>query len=77
VTLQPQYSLPEPEIESEIVPACVDANVGLLPWSPLAGGWLTGMYQRDARRHRDALLQRAAQGLSKDHSSKPRIRWNR
>ena len=41
VTLQPQYSLMVREIESEIVPACLDANIGLLPWSPLAGGWLT------------------------------------
>jgi aryl-alcohol dehydrogenase-like predicted oxidoreductase len=48
VTLQPQYSLLVREIESEIVPACQDANIGLLPWSPLAGGWLTGKYQRDA-----------------------------
>jgi aryl-alcohol dehydrogenase-like predicted oxidoreductase len=47
ITLQPQYSLLVREIESEIVPACVDANIGLLPWSPLAGGWLTGKYQRD------------------------------
>jgi aryl-alcohol dehydrogenase-like predicted oxidoreductase len=48
VTLQPQYSLLAREIESDIVPACADASVGLLPWSPLAGGWLTGKYQRDA-----------------------------
>jgi aryl-alcohol dehydrogenase-like predicted oxidoreductase len=47
VTLQPQYSLLVREIESEIVPACLDADIGLLPWSPLAGGWLTGKYQRD------------------------------
>ena len=47
VTLQPQYSLLVREIESEIVPACIDAGMGLLPWSPLAGGWLTGKYQRD------------------------------
>lgn len=47
VTLQPQYSLLVREIESEIVPASLDANIGLLPWSPLAGGWLTGKYQRD------------------------------
>lgn len=47
VTLQPQYSLLVREIESEIVPACLDANIGVLPWSPLAGGWLTGKYQRD------------------------------
>ena len=48
VTLQPQYSLLVREIESEIVPACLDANIGVLPWSPLAGGWLTGKYRRDA-----------------------------
>jgi aryl-alcohol dehydrogenase-like predicted oxidoreductase len=48
VTLQPQYSLLVREIESEIVPASVDASIGLLPWSPLAGGWLTGKYRRDA-----------------------------
>ncbi|QTE27935.1 aldo/keto reductase [Pengzhenrongella sicca] len=47
VTLQPQYSLLVREIESEIVPAALDAQVGLLPWSPLAGGWLTGKYRRD------------------------------
>ena len=47
VTLQPQYSLLVREIESEIVPACLDAKIGLLAWSPLAGGWLTGKYQRD------------------------------
>jgi aryl-alcohol dehydrogenase-like predicted oxidoreductase len=47
VTLQPQYSLLVREIELEIVPACLDANIGLLPWSPLAGGWLTGKYRRN------------------------------
>ena len=47
VTLQPQYNLLVREVESEIVPACLDADMGLLPWSPLAGGWLTGKYRRD------------------------------
>ena len=49
VTLQPQYSLVVREIEWEIVPAALDARLGLLPWSPLGGGWLTGKYQRDQR----------------------------
>ena len=49
VTLQPQYSLLVREIEWEIVPAALDAGVGLLPWSPLGGGWLSGKYQRDVR----------------------------
>jgi aryl-alcohol dehydrogenase (NADP+) len=47
VTLQPQYSLLSREIEFEIVPAALDAQLGLLPWGPLAGGWLTGKYRRD------------------------------
>jgi aryl-alcohol dehydrogenase-like predicted oxidoreductase len=47
VTLQPQYSLLVRDIELEIVPACQDAGMGLLPWSPLGGGWLTGKYRRD------------------------------
>jgi aryl-alcohol dehydrogenase-like predicted oxidoreductase len=49
VTLQPQYSLLVREIEWEIVPAALDAGVGLLPWSPLGGGWLSGKYRRDTR----------------------------
>ena len=49
VTLQPQYSLIVREIEWEIVPAVLDAGMGMLPWSPLGGGWLSGKYQRDAR----------------------------
>jgi len=49
VTLQPQYSLLVREIEWEIVPAAVDAGLGLLPWSPLGGGWLSGKYKRGER----------------------------
>ena len=47
VTLQPQYNLLVRDIEHEVVPAALDAGIGLLPWSPLAGGWLTGKYERD------------------------------
>jgi aryl-alcohol dehydrogenase-like predicted oxidoreductase len=49
VTLQPQYSLLVREIEWEIVPAAQDAGLGLLPWSPLGGGWLSGKYRRNER----------------------------
>ncbi len=47
VTLQPQYNLLVRGIEWEIVPACAAAGMGLLPWSPLGGGWLTGKYGRE------------------------------
>ncbi|MDQ2813204.1 MAG: aldo/keto reductase [Actinomycetota bacterium] len=56
VTLQPQYSLLAREIEWEIVPAVLDAGLGLLPWSPLGGGWLSGKYQRDQRPSGDTRL---------------------
>ena len=49
VTLQPQYNLLVREIEWEIVPACESTGLGLLPWSPLGGGWLTGKYTREER----------------------------
>jgi len=49
VSLQPQYSLLVRDIEFEIVPAALDAGIGLLPWSPLGGGWLSGKYRRDQR----------------------------
>ena len=47
VTVQPQYNLLARAIEWEIVPACQSAGLGLLAWSPLASGWLTGKYERD------------------------------
>jgi aryl-alcohol dehydrogenase-like predicted oxidoreductase len=49
VTVQPQYSLLARETEWEIVPAALDTGLGLLPWSPLGGGWLSGKYRRDER----------------------------
>jgi aryl-alcohol dehydrogenase (NADP+) len=56
VSLQPQYSLLVREIEWEIVPAAQDAGLGLLPWSPLGGGWLSGKYVRDQRPTGDTRL---------------------
>jgi aryl-alcohol dehydrogenase-like predicted oxidoreductase len=56
VTLQPQYSLIVREIEWEIVPAVLDVGMGMLPWSPLGGGWLSGKYSRDQRPSGDTRL---------------------
>ena len=49
VSLQPQYNLLAREIEWEVVPAAIANGLGLLPWSPLGGGWLTGKYTREER----------------------------
>lgn len=47
VTEQPPYHLLDRRIERELIPMARTYGVGLLPWSPLAGGFLTGRYQRD------------------------------
>ncbi|MDI9901629.1 aldo/keto reductase [Rhodococcus sp. IEGM 1409] len=49
VTIQPQYSLVSREIEFEIGPAALHNNVGILPWSPLAAGFLSGKYEKGVK----------------------------
>jgi aryl-alcohol dehydrogenase-like predicted oxidoreductase len=44
-SLQSYYSLLARELEYEFVPLCIDQGVGILAWSPLAGGFLTGKYR--------------------------------
>ena len=46
VSLQPQYSILARDIEVEIVPVCQKFGLGIISWSPLAGGMLTGKYKR-------------------------------
>jgi aryl-alcohol dehydrogenase-like predicted oxidoreductase len=46
VSLQPQYSLVERNIEREVLPACREEGVGVIPWGPLGGGFLSGKYRR-------------------------------
>ena len=46
ITIQSYYSLMSRDLEFEIVPLCLDQGLGILPWSPLAGGFLTGKYRR-------------------------------
>ena len=44
--LQPLYNLLDRELEWDLVPVCLNEGVGIIPWSPLRGGWLSGKYQR-------------------------------
>jgi aryl-alcohol dehydrogenase-like predicted oxidoreductase len=48
VTQQIYYSLQARDAEYELVPIAIDQGVGILVWSPLAGGLLSGKYRRDA-----------------------------
>jgi aryl-alcohol dehydrogenase-like predicted oxidoreductase len=45
VSEQPPYSLLARGIEAEVLPTCRRHDIGVLTWSPLAGGWLTGRYR--------------------------------
>lgn len=47
VSFQAQYSLVVRDIEREHVPACRTHGLGIIPWSPLAGGFLSGKYSKD------------------------------
>ncbi len=43
---QPPYSILVRAIEAEVLPVCEQYGMGVIPWSPLAGGWLTGRYRK-------------------------------
>jgi aryl-alcohol dehydrogenase-like predicted oxidoreductase len=43
---QPHYSVLDRTLEREIIPVCEKYGVGVIPWCPLDGGWLTGKYRR-------------------------------
>ncbi len=46
VSLQPQYNLLCRFTEWELTPVCLNEGLGILPWSPLRGGWLSGKFRR-------------------------------
>ena len=44
---QPPYSLLTRAVEADVLPTCRRYGMGVIPWSPLAGGWLSGKYRKD------------------------------
>jgi len=42
---QPPYSMLIRRIEADVLPVCESYGIGVIPWSPLAGGWLSGRYR--------------------------------
>lgn len=57
--LQPEYSLLVRSTEWELLPVCREDGIGVIAWSPLAGGWLTGKYHRDQPPPPDSRVGRA------------------
>jgi len=54
---QPPYSILARGIEADVLPACRDLGMGVIAWSPLAGGWLSGRWRKGAE---DLTSRRAA-----------------
>ena len=58
---QPPYSILVRGIEAEVLPVCQQYGMGVIPWSPLAGGWLTGRYRKGTEIPQSRRAQRIPQ----------------
>jgi aryl-alcohol dehydrogenase-like predicted oxidoreductase len=55
---QPPYSIVVRGIENDVLPTCRRYGMGVIPWSPLGGGWLTGRYRKGAELPRSSRAER-------------------
>ncbi len=58
VTEQPPYSLLVRGVEADVLPTCLEHRMGVIPWSPLAGGWLSGRWRKGAEAPRSSRAER-------------------
>ena len=58
VTEQPPYSLLVRHIENDVLPTALEYGMGVIPWSPLAGGWLSGKWRKGAETPQSSRAQR-------------------
>jgi aryl-alcohol dehydrogenase-like predicted oxidoreductase len=58
---QPPYSILARGIEADVLPTCLRHGMGVIPWSPLAGGWLSGRYRKDTDVPQSTRAQRLPQ----------------
>jgi aryl-alcohol dehydrogenase-like predicted oxidoreductase len=65
---QPPYSLLTRGVEAEVLPICLKYGIGVIPWSPLAGGWLSGKWRKDGS---ELGSRRSAMLPDRDDLSKP------
>jgi aryl-alcohol dehydrogenase-like predicted oxidoreductase len=61
VTEQPPYSLLVRGIEADVLPTCLEHGMGVIPWSPLAGGWLSGRWRKGQDAPQSTRAQRLPQ----------------
>jgi aryl-alcohol dehydrogenase-like predicted oxidoreductase len=58
---QPPYSMLVRGVEAEVLPVCQEYRMGVIPWSPLAGGWLTGRWRKGQEPPQSTRAQRLPQ----------------
>lgn len=71
VSLQPEYSLLRRGIESELVPLCVERDIGLLCYSPLAGGALSARGDPDLSQHIQSVISQTLVPIAARHRVSP------
>jgi aryl-alcohol dehydrogenase-like predicted oxidoreductase len=57
-TEQPPYSMLVRGVEADVLPTCQRFGIGVIPWSPLAGGWLSGQYRKKGELPRSRRIER-------------------
>ena len=78
VTVQPMYNLFERQIEKELVPCCKAHGIGVIPWGPLSGGFLTGKYRRGMEPPAPAPGARASKAFSQLYNTAVTgVNWER
>ncbi|MDP1713402.1 MAG: aldo/keto reductase [Anaerolineales bacterium] len=73
--LQPEYSLLIRSPEWELLPVCREEGIGVIAWSPLAGGWLSGKYRRDQQPPPDSRVGRADRWDDLPEQRESEITW--
>jgi aryl-alcohol dehydrogenase-like predicted oxidoreductase len=58
---QPPYSILVRGVEADVLPTCAHYGMGVIPWSPLAGGWLSGKWRKGAEPPQSSRAQRLPQ----------------
>jgi aryl-alcohol dehydrogenase-like predicted oxidoreductase len=61
VTEQPPYSLLVRHVEADVLPTALEYRMGVIPWSPLAGGWLSGKWRKGQDTPQSSRAQRIPQ----------------
>lgn len=68
ISVQPKYNILNREIESELAPFCTEYQVGILPYYPLANGFLTGKYHRGSQAPEGTRLAQSDRGMLTDEN---------